>query len=71
MNGISLDNAKFAKLCKDTKIVDNKRVTVTDVDILFNKAKPKGVRKMDWDSFLTAFQMLAEKKFPDRNPNDA
>lgn len=66
-----MDNTKFAKFAKDTKIVDNKLVTVTDVDILFNKSKAKAARKLDWESFQTAFQMLAEKRFPGKSPKEA
>lgn len=37
-----MDNTKFAKFCKDTKIIDSsKKVTITDIDILFNKVKVK------------------------------
>lgn len=32
-----MDGARFAKLCKDTKLVD-KKLTATDVDLIFNKA---------------------------------
>ena len=34
-----MDGAKFAKLCKDTKLLD-KKLTPTDVDIIFAKSKP-------------------------------
>lgn len=34
-----MDGAKFAKLCKDTKLLD-KKLTATDVDIIFAKSKP-------------------------------
>ena len=34
-----MDGAKFAKLCRDTKLLD-KKLTSTDVDIIFAKAKP-------------------------------
>ena len=33
-----MDNAKFSKLCRDTKILD-KKLTTTDVDIIFSKVK--------------------------------
>ena len=35
-----MDGAKFAKLTRDTKILD-KKLTPTDVDIIFSKVKPK------------------------------
>lgn len=33
-----MDNAKFAKMCRDLKILD-KNLTPTDVDIIFSKVK--------------------------------
>ena len=33
-----MDNAKFAKLCRDMKLLD-KKLTTTDVDIIFSKCK--------------------------------
>ncbi|KAJ3085108.1 hypothetical protein HK102_000315 [Quaeritorhiza haematococci] len=69
--GPTMDGAKFAKFARDSKIVDNKKITSTDIDILFNKAKAKGARRLDWDSFLVAFQELAEKKYPKKNPSEA
>jgi hypothetical protein len=35
-----MDGAKFAKFCRDTKIVD-KKFTNTDVDLTYAKAKAK------------------------------
>jgi len=70
IDGPCMDGAKFVKFCKDCKIIGNK-VTVTDVDILFKKCIPKGARRMDWNMFCQAFQMLADKRYPDRNPKDA
>lgn len=37
---LELDNVKFAKLCRDTKIV-GKNVTTTDVDIIYKKVQLK------------------------------
>lgn len=33
-----MDGAKFAKLCRDLKLLD-KKLTPTDVDIIFSKCK--------------------------------
>ena len=33
-----MDGAKFAKMCRDMKLLD-KKLTATDVDIIFTKAK--------------------------------
>ena len=35
-----MDGSKFAKLCRDLKILD-KKITSTDVDIIFSKVKAK------------------------------
>ncbi|KAJ3275176.1 hypothetical protein HK104_003950 [Borealophlyctis nickersoniae] len=60
--GPQMDGAKFAKFCRDNRIIDNKKVHSTDVDIIFNKVKPKGARKLDWNTFQDALQLVAEKK---------
>ncbi len=57
-----IDNARFAKLCKETKVIDT-TVTTTDVDIMFNKYKNKGARKLHYDGFKKALQELADKKY--------
>ena len=69
--GQQMDNSRFAKFTKDCKIVDNKLVTGTDVDILFNKCKTKGSRKLDWANFLLAINELAIKRYPKLNQKDA
>jgi hypothetical protein len=66
-----MDNAKFNKFCKDCKVVDGKNVTSTDTDIMFNKYKDKGARKIDWNTFVTLFRELAQKKYPSKNGQDA
>ncbi|TPX33088.1 hypothetical protein SmJEL517_g03924 [Synchytrium microbalum] len=63
LTGAQLDNAKFAKLSKDTGVVDGKKITNADIDITFNKVKAKGARKLDWESFQDALALLAEKKY--------
>ena len=37
-NVAMMDNAKFAKLARDLKLLD-KKLTATDVDIIFSKVK--------------------------------
>ena len=36
---LMMDGAKFAKMCRDCKLLD-KKLTATDVDLIFAKAKP-------------------------------
>lgn len=57
-----MDNAKFAKLARDTKILD-KKVTSTDVDIIFSKVKGKTERKITYKQFQEGLALLAEKKY--------
>jgi len=56
-----LDNAKFAKLCKEARLLD-KRFTKTDVDLTFSKVCPKGQRKLGFAQFESALSAIAAKK---------
>ena len=38
-SSLMMDGAKFAKMCRDCKLLD-KKLTATDVDIIFAKSKP-------------------------------
>ncbi|KAJ3178317.1 hypothetical protein HDU87_003629 [Geranomyces variabilis] len=71
VQGPTMDGAKFAKFARDNKLIDNKKVTSTDVDIIFNKVKPKGARKLDWNTFLEGLTQIAEKKNPGKQGRDA
>ena len=58
-----MDGSKFAKLCKDCKLVDKDKFTTIDVDLTFNKTVKKGERKISWEQFRdTALPIIAEKK---------
>ena len=61
--GDALDNKKFSKVCKDSKIM-NKACTSTDIDIVFSKVKTKGQRTINFDQFCQALQELSKKRFP-------
>jgi hypothetical protein len=57
-----MDNAKFAKFCRDTKMLD-KKFTATDADLAFSKAKPAGQRKLTFAVFRDkALPLIAAKK---------
>eukprot|EP01006_Ploeotia_vitrea_P001485 TRINITY_DN104937_c0_g1_i1.p1 TRINITY_DN104937_c0_g1~~TRINITY_DN104937_c0_g1_i1.p1 ORF type:complete len:153 (-),score=14.68 TRINITY_DN104937_c0_g1_i1:133-591(-) len=57
-----MDNAKFAKFCRDTKTLD-KKFTSTDADLLFTKVKPKGGRKIQFGAFRDGcLPEIAKKK---------
>jgi hypothetical protein len=61
-NGHSnLDGKTFAKLCKDSQLLDS-HFTATDADLVFAKAVPHGHRRMSQDQFATALGYVAQKK---------
>ncbi|AAZ10865.1 p25-alpha, putative [Trypanosoma equiperdum] len=47
-----MDNAHFSKMLKEAKII-GKTFTSTDADLLFNKIKAKGARKITFTEFNT------------------
>ena len=53
-----MENSKFAKLARDTKII-GKNVTMTDIDIVFNKIKEKSQRKISFDTFLEGLKYVS------------
>lgn len=56
-----MDGARFAKLCKDSKLLD-KSLTPTDVDLIFSKIKTKGARKIGVSEFKSGLELVAQKK---------
>jgi hypothetical protein len=66
-----MDNVKFAKFCKDCKVIDGKNITTTEIDITFNKLKAHGQRKIDFDTFVEILQDLAPKKYPNKSGREA
>ena len=57
----TMDGKSFAKMCKDTKLLD-KKLTATDVDLIFAKSKAKTDRRITFDQWITALGHCAEKK---------
>ena len=60
---VTMDGKAFSKLCKDCKLIDSK-LTATDVDLIFanNKVKNKAERKITFQQFTVALELVAEKK---------
>lgn len=56
-----MDGKGFAKLCKDCQLLD-RRLTPTDVDLIFAKVLPKGRRRIDLTQFQATLPMLSDKK---------
>jgi len=48
-------------MCKDCKVV-NKKCTNTDIDLIFAKAKERTARKINFNQFVAALEMCAEKR---------
>ena len=57
----TIDGARFAKLCRDARILDA-RVTTVSVDIVFAKVKSKGTRRISYEQFVDAISLLAFEK---------
>ena len=51
----------FAKMSKDTKILD-KKLTATDIDLIFAKVKDKAARKINVAQFIKGIHECATKK---------
>ncbi|KAI8519910.1 Tubulin polymerization-promoting protein member 3 [Branchiostoma belcheri] len=62
--GKDMTNKNWAKMCKDCKVIDGKKVTGTDVDIVFSKVKDKSARTITFDQCKTALTELSAKRFP-------
>ena len=43
-----MDGKTFAKVAKDTKILDKTKLTATDIDLIFAKVKDKAARKINY-----------------------
>ena len=58
---VAMDGKGFAKMAKDTKLID-KKLTGTDVDMTFAKVKERTVRRITFDQFMAGLAVFAEKK---------
>ena len=56
-----MDGKTFAKVAKDTKLLD-KKLTTTDVDLIFAKIKDKTLRTITFDQFKKGVESFASKK---------
>jgi len=56
-----MEGKQFAKLAKDTKLID-KKLTATDVDLIFAKVKAKTERRITFDQFMSGLEHFATKK---------
>ena len=56
-----MDGKTFAKFTKDEKLI-TKKLTTTDVDLIFAKIKTKGSRKINCAEFLEGCNQICAKK---------
>ncbi|KAK9820323.1 hypothetical protein WJX72_008971 [[Myrmecia] bisecta] len=56
-----MDGARFSKLVRECGLLD-KALTTIDADIIFAKVKVKGQRKINFEQFLKALGIAADKK---------
>lgn len=60
---VCMDGAKFAKLIREAGLLDQQLMTSVEVDIIFNKIKGNGSRKISFEHFLDALRLIGERKF--------
>lgn len=58
---LDLDGKTFAKLCRDADLLD-RNFTLTDVDLLFARLVPKGMRRIGEAQFQASWRQIADKK---------
>lgn len=63
LGGPQMDGSKFAKLAREAGLIDGQRITVTEVDILFNRVKDRSERRISFAQFRAALKLLADKKY--------
>ena len=56
-----MDGKTFAKFTKDEKLI-TKKLTTTDVDLIFAKIKAKGSRKINLEEFKEGCNQICAKK---------
>ena len=56
--GVGLSAKNFAKLCADSGLVDRK-LTKTQLDLIFMRSVDRGAKKLKWMQFLQALELCA------------
>lgn len=57
----TMEGKILSKVAKDCKLLD-KKLTATDVDLIFAKVKDKAERRITFEQFEKALELFAEKK---------
>lgn len=62
-----MDGASFARMCREAPDLV-KFIGRSDIDVIFSKTKPIGVRRLEFDHFLDTLLELALRIYPDDDP---
>ncbi|KAF0732335.1 hypothetical protein Ae201684_010621 [Aphanomyces euteiches] len=63
----TMDNANFAKFCRECPQLVGDNFSPVDIDLTFVKVKAKGERRISYVMFLEALGIIATKKYPDKS----
>lgn len=66
----TMDGVSFARLCRETPQLDE-FIGRTEIDLIFSKTKPQGVRRLDFDHFLDTLLAMATRIYPEEEPTIA
>jgi hypothetical protein len=66
-NTLAMDGMSFSRMCREAPDLV-KYIGRTDIDVIFSKTKPQGVRRLEFDNFLDTLLELAVRIFPDDDP---
>lgn len=60
-----LDSARFAKLCRESGVIDGKLVSLPSTDLAFQKVKARGKRTINYTEFQQALAILSTARYPE------
>jgi len=60
----AIDNMKWTKAVVDMGLIDDKKLTKTDVDLIFAKVKAKSARRIELDGWVAGLTEVATKLYP-------
>jgi hypothetical protein len=69
-NQLTMDGSSFARMCREAPELD-KYIGRTEIDLIFSKTKPQGIRRLDYDHFLDTLLELAVRIYPEEDPTIA
>jgi hypothetical protein len=66
----TMDSIAFARMCREAPDLDQ-YIGRTEIDLIFSKSKPIGVRRLNFEHFLESLLQLAIRIYPDEDPTIA